>query len=187
MLRLSSEDDLFAPLLVVCSYALGMVLFALFSGIAHPWDTPGRVHDWNALVPRLLGGTRPDLTTLLADAPAALSSLIERCWANDPFARPTANAIVLEITLWPHVRFRAAGLPSLSFRDREPTFTLAALLSESPGRCEDSSRKCSHRFCCRLFFLRGQQRLRVWFRGSITRRGCSCNPRRDYDSPHQQV
>ena len=82
-----------------------MTLWCLFSGRAHPWaDAVGRLPGMAALVLRVARGERPDLAALAADAPPGLRSLIERCWASDPAARPTAAAVALETARWLQVR-----------------------------------------------------------------------------------
>ena len=94
-----------SPLPVVCSFALGMVLWCLSAGRTHPWvDAAGRLPGEGALVLKVTRGERPDLAALDADAPPGLRGLIERCWAADPAARPTAVAIALETAGWLVVR-----------------------------------------------------------------------------------
>ena len=95
---------------VVCSFALGMVLWCLSAGRTHPWvDAAGRLPGEGALVLKVTRGERPDLAALDADAPPGLRALIERCWAADPAARPTAIAVALETAGWLVVRWRRLG------------------------------------------------------------------------------
>ena len=94
----------------MCSFALGMVLWCLSAGRTHPWaDAAGRLPGMVALVDRIRRGERPDLAALAPDAPPALRALIERCWASDPAARPTAAAIALETAAWLRVRWGRGG------------------------------------------------------------------------------
>ena len=90
---------------LACSFALGMLLWCLFAGRTHPWaDAAGRLPGIAALTLRVTRGDRPDLAALPADAPPGLRALIERCWAGDPSARPTAAAVALETAGWLRVR-----------------------------------------------------------------------------------
>ena len=90
---------------LACSYALGMVLWCLSAGRTHAWaDEAGRLPAMGVLVARVLSGKRPDLAVLAPDAPPALRALIERCWAGDPAARPTAAAVAVETAAWLRVR-----------------------------------------------------------------------------------
>ena len=82
-----------------------MVLWCLFSERTHPWaDAAGRLPGAGPLIARVLRGERPDLGALRPDAPPGLRGLIERCWASDPAARPTAAAVALETAGWLQVR-----------------------------------------------------------------------------------
>ena len=92
-----------ASLPLVCSYALGMVLWALASDRAHPWtDAAGRLPGIARLVGSVARGERPDLGALRADTLSLprLRGLIERCWAQDAAARPTAPSIARETEGW---------------------------------------------------------------------------------------
>ena len=93
--------DRMAGPLRVCSFALGMVLWSLCAGRAHPWaDAEGRLPGMGPLVLRVTRGERPDLAALHRDTTPQLRGLIERCWAGDPAARPTAQAIAREAAGW---------------------------------------------------------------------------------------
>ena len=82
-----------------------MVLWCLFAGCTHPWvDAAGRLPGEGVLVARVLSGRRPELAALAADAPPGLRGLLERCWASDPAARPTAAAVALDTAGWLQVR-----------------------------------------------------------------------------------
>ena len=85
----------------MCSFALGMVLWCLSAGRTHPWaDAAGRLPGAGPLIARVLRGERPDLAALRPDTAPGLRALIERCWAADPAARPTAPAIAKETASW---------------------------------------------------------------------------------------
>ena len=82
-----------------------MLLWCLSAGRIHAWaDAAGRIVSEGVLSPRVTRGERPDLAALAADAPPGLRGLIERCWAADPAARPTAAAVALETAAWLRVR-----------------------------------------------------------------------------------
>lgn len=85
------------------SYAYGLVLWCLFSGRSHPWQDAagGNIFvDVFTLGTHIKEGNRPDLTALRLDTPPTVSALIQRCWAHDPAARPTALAIACETETW---------------------------------------------------------------------------------------
>jgi hypothetical protein len=82
-------------------YAFGLVLWCLFSGRKHAWmDASGGLPSTLAIALCVLKGERPDLTALRPDTPAAVTLLLERCWAQDPAARPDAIAVADEIGRW---------------------------------------------------------------------------------------
>ena len=74
-----------------------MVLWCLLTGREHAWmDAAGRIPGIGSLVTRVLRGQRPecDVSTLRDDAPSLAVALMQRAWAQDPAARPTAMEVV---------------------------------------------------------------------------------------------
>ena len=85
-----------------CSYALGMIMWCLLTGRAQAWmDASGKVRGTQAsLGLRVLRGERPECGSALRDdAPAALVSLMEQCWAQDPAVRPTAAGVAASLEM----------------------------------------------------------------------------------------
>ena len=82
-----------------------MVLWCLFSERRHAWeDETGHIAGVASLGFRVMAGDRPDLTAIRPGTPTELRALIERCWAHDSAARPTAAAIARETDTWQRVR-----------------------------------------------------------------------------------
>ena len=67
-------------------------------------NAAGRLPDLISILDSVRTGGRPDLAALRPDTPPEVTALIERCWAQDPAARPTAVAIAQETTEWLSVR-----------------------------------------------------------------------------------
>lgn len=90
--------------LLLCSYAYGLVLWCLFSGRKAPFaDAAGNLTI--SAVPvdvcrHVMGGGRPDIRALRPGTPVVVAALIQRCWARDPAARPTAREIANETSRW---------------------------------------------------------------------------------------
>ena len=88
------DHNRIALFLLVCRFALGMLLWCLSSGRTHALaDEAGRLPAMGVLVARVLSGKRPDLAALREEVPPGLRANIERCWACDPAVRPTASAM----------------------------------------------------------------------------------------------
>lgn len=82
-------------------YAFGLVLWCLFSARLHPWeDDNSQVPDLVSILGRVRDGDRPSLASLRPDTPPAVVALMQRCWAQDPAARPTALIIARETDAW---------------------------------------------------------------------------------------
>ena len=81
---------------MLCSFALGMLLWCFFSGRTHAWADAGDRMPGLGVIARIKGGEQPDLAALLPGTPAPVRALIERCWAQAAADRPTARAIAQE-------------------------------------------------------------------------------------------
>lgn len=53
-----------------------------------------------AIADYVRSGNRPKLAAVHPDTPPTIKALIERCWAQDPRARPTAFTIAREMEAW---------------------------------------------------------------------------------------
>jgi hypothetical protein len=71
---------------------MGMVFFEIATR-----EVPFDGLDPPVIRERVLAGQRPPLP---AACPAAVRSLIERCWAQVPAQRPTAAQMLKEVSAW---------------------------------------------------------------------------------------
>lgn len=83
-------------------YSYGLVLWCLLSGSRYPYEveTGAELPDLASIFTRVRAGHRPDLAALRPDTPCVITALIQRCWAQDPAARPTALDITREFDRW---------------------------------------------------------------------------------------
>ena len=73
-------------------YSFGMVLYELFSGKRAFHDHIHRKHR-HLLDPLIESGDRPDPE----DLPKHIRSLVQRCWSENPDARPTSQEVCEEL------------------------------------------------------------------------------------------
>lgn len=70
----------------------------MFAGRRNAWeDGSGQGLGSSVVIARVLSGIRPDIDALRPDTPHAIRTLIQRCWEQNPDARPIAVVIAQKL------------------------------------------------------------------------------------------